>query len=319
MQKQVFYFCCFALPALWLTACEQGSDANQEHGELVPLSVNELTLTGETVTRVTEGVVNTDGAAIGVSQLAYNGYMPMYNCAYTYSATDGGWSSATPIYVDGRKAKIIGVYDPNNVGAFPASNTSLVSSTKLTAQAYNETKLWYFDNSNTAVNYANAAVAFKMKPAYSRIKLSIKRHATNYISGNCAITNVNLKSGTTFYADNALDISTGTPQGNAMTGGWSYNPNIASIAGGTTNTAYDVLVPPQPITAGLTITLTVDGKDRAVTIPAAKFTSNALAAGQQYTIELLITDTAVIPNGNVTITDYTTDNTNIKNDTPTEL
>ena len=98
----------------------------------------------------------------------------------------------------------------------------------------------------------------------------------------------------------------------------SYNPNITSLAAGT-STDCDVLVPPQPVASGLTITLTIDGLNRAVTIPAAQFTSNALAAGQQYTIKLTIMDTAVIFDGNVAITDYTTDGTTIKNDTPKEV
>lgn len=66
-----------------------------------------------------------------------------------------------------------------------------------------------------------------------------------------------------------------------------------NIAAGATNIAYDVLVPPQAIASGLTITLTIDGTNRAVTVPAGKFTGNALASGQQYIIELLITDAEV--------------------------
>lgn len=287
--KRVLFICCL----VFFTACDGNSVPGNDWGDAVPLTVQELTLTEEASSRVAAGTVTTDGAAIGVFQLAFNGYMPSYNCPYTYSAADGGWTTATPLFVDMRKAKIVGVYDPHNVGAFPASNTGTVSSTKLTAQAYDETKVRYFDNShNTEVNCFVPSVAFTMKPVYSRIQLSIQRHAANYI-GNCAITSVNLKSGTAFYSDNALDVSTGSLQGSATAGGWTYNPSIASIAAGGTNTAYDVLVPPQAVTSGLTVTLTVDGTVRAITIPASKFTSNALAAGQQYTIELLMIDTGV--------------------------
>ncbi len=161
-------------------------------------------------------------------------------------------------------------------------------------------------------------MAFQMAPAYSQIKLSIQRHATNYV-GDCTITNVNLKSGTSFYTENSMDISSGAVKGSATTSGWTYALNTGNIAAGAINTSYDVLVPPQPVASGLTITLTIDGAKRTITIPVAQFAYNALAAEQQYTIPLMITDTAVTPNGNLAITDYVTDPTNIKNDTATEL
>ena len=303
MNKHVFYFCCLALPALWLTACEQGSESDSEHGELVPLSVNELTLTGEVVTRVPEGPVTTDGAAISVFLTTQNGYPPVYN--KTYTCASGQWTTADePIRVDNRAAQVVGVYDPNNVGAFPAGNSSPVSSTKLTAQAYDETKLWYLDTGQKAVTNTNPGVAFKMQPVYTRIKLSIKRDPTGYV-GNCNITQVNLKNGTVFYADNALDVSTGTPQGAAAPGGWTYALNTGNIAAGATDTSYDVLVSPQPLTTGLTITLTVDVTDRSITIPADKF-GGSLRPGLEYTVELLITAGGTVTFSGVTKTDIGT-------------
>ena len=312
-----------------------------ENGESVPLSISGLHLEGSlneenepdavtravatrtVTTRVSTGTVTTNGATIKVFQLATNGYMGEYNvkCSYTDSDGDGAfqWELAKFIGIDKRNSSIVGVYDPNGLGVFPDSNTGTVTSVNLTAQVFDEKKLWYLDTSHTTVTNTNPAVAFKMAPAYSRIKLSIQRHATNYVSGNCAITNVNLKSGTVFYSDNSMNISSGAVQGNATTGGWSYLLNTGNIAAGDTNTAYDVLVPPQSVVSGLTITLTIDNTNRTITIPATQFTNSALAAGQEYTIPLMITDTAVTPNGNVAIIDYTDDGTTIKNNTPTEL
>lgn len=310
-----------------------------ENGESVPLSISGLHLEGSlneenepdavtravatraVTTRVSTGTVTTDGAIIKVFQLATNGYMGEYNVKCTYTTSDGTpqWKLAKVIGIDKRSSSIVGVYDPNGLGVFPDSNTGTVTSVNLTAQVFDEKKLWYLDTSHTNVTNTSPTVAFKMAPAYSRIKLSIQRHATNYVSGNCAITNVNLKSGTVFYSNNSMNISSGAVQGNATAGGWTYPLNTGNIAAGATNTAYDVLVPPQSVSSGLTITLTIDNTNRAITIPATQFTSSALAAGQQYTIPLMITDTAVTPSGNVTITDYATDDTTIKNDTPTEL
>lgn len=321
-QKTAYRFVPVLLSASLLFAGCSSEDVSSEsaNGVTVPLTINELHLSGELATRVSTGTVTTEGAIIKVFQLATNGYMGEYNVKCTYTTSDGTpqWKLAKVIGIDKRVSSIVGIYDPNNLGVFPDSNTGTVTSVNLTAQLFDETKLWYLDTSHTAVTNTSPTVAFKMAPAYSRIKLSIQRHATNYV-GDCAITNVTLKSGTVFYSDNSMNISSGAVQGNATAGGWSYLLNIGNIAAGDTNTAYDVLVPPQSVSSGLTITLTIDNTNRAITIPAAQFTNSALAAGQQYTIPLMITDTAVTPSGNVAITDYATDGTTIKNDTPTEL
>ena len=296
MKKNVIlYACCLAL----LAACESNSDPETDRGESVPLTVNELTLTQETATRVAAGAVTTDGAAISVFLTSQNGYTPEYNYAYTYSAASGGWSSAAPVWVDARQAKILGVYDPNNVGAFPPSNTSLVSSTNLTAQAYDETKLWYFDNSsNTAINNANASVSFKMKPAYSRMTLQIERDAS-YLS-DCKITEVTLLSGGVFYNDLPLDISTGTLQGSATAYNATTNPMLTKAegfvtipSGTTTAQSIDLLLPPQTIqTSGLVLSIKVDGQVRSVTIPYASLPK--LEVAMQYNVPLKIVGPATL-------------------------
>lgn len=314
MRKKLLVVCYFSLSALWLTSCDRSFGTDTDWGDPVPLSIQDLHLDSELATRVAPGIVNTDGATITVFLTNAGGYTPQYNKTYTCSG--GKWSSTDPVYVDKRTGKAVAVYDPNSLVNF-GTNSSVTTNT-LQAQAYDEAKLWYFDDTNgVGVNNTTPTATFKMKAAYSWIVLSIERHAINYVAGNCAITNVNLKSGTTFYSNNSIDISTAVLQGSATTGGWSYNPHITSIAAGATDTSCNVLVPPQAIASGLTITLTIDGADRAITIPAASFSSN-LNAGQQYTIELMITDTAISLNGNVSITDKVTDNSTITNNNPIE-
>lgn len=304
------------LLALCLLSCSEESSIVST-SESTPLDVDVRLEEGAT-TRAGSTPVTTEGAEIGLFRTTDGKYTALYDVKYTYSVADGGagqWSSADPIYMDKRVGKIVAYYDPN--GQVNINQNSFVTNNSLKAQEFKEDVLWYFDNSHTNVTNANAQISFAMKPAYARIKLSIQRHA-NYV-GDCAITNVNLKSGTVFYSDNSMNISSGAVQGSATTDGWTYPLNTGNIAAGDTNTAYDVLVPPQSVVNGLTITLTIDNTNRAITIPAAQFTSSALAAGHQYTIPLMITDTAVTPSGNVAITDYATDGTTIKNDTPTEL
>lgn len=297
MKKELCYLCCLAL----LFSCDRNTVPDSERGDSVPLSVQELTLSGEAVSRVSPGVVTTDGSSIGVFLLAYNGYMPAYNRAYSYSSASG-WTAADPLFVDARQAKIVGVYDPDNVGAFPAGNTSTVSSTKLTAQTYDDTKVWYFDNTNTTVNNLNSTVAFKMKPAYSRMTLQIERDAS-YLD-DCTITEVTLSSGGVFFNDLPFDVASGALQGNATSYNATTTPLLKNDAGFVTIPSgiknIDLMLPPQTIQgAGLVLSIKVDGLVRSVTIPYASLPQ--LASGTQYTVPLKIVGPAtVILNGNVT-------------------
>ena len=66
---------------LFLSSCESNSAPEAEWGAPVPLTVQELSLEGEVLTRVTAGSVTTDGATISVSQLAYGGFLSAYTCS----------------------------------------------------------------------------------------------------------------------------------------------------------------------------------------------------------------------------------------------
>ena len=235
---------------------------------------------------------------MGVFRTSANGYTAQYNSQYTYNS---GWKPNTTVYVGGANATLCAYY-PYNAVTFTANSTTCT----LTAQKYDAAKdLCYAKTGGAAVCNKTPNATFAMTRAYSRLKLSIKRHATNYV-GNCNITNVNIKhsTGTNFFVNRTLDISAGTNGGSATAGGWTYALNTGNMAANATNTAYDVLVPPQPVSGGLTITLTIDGVNRVVTVPAAQF-SNNLNAGQQYTISLIITDAEIVlPASAVTVNDW---------------
>lgn len=281
----------------------------------VPLQVAASNI--ETVIETRAGSVTS--GSMGIFRTTANGYPAQYNAQYTYIS---GWTpkdNASTVFLDGQTATLCAYYP---YGSVTFSGNSFTAT--LSAQKYDVDKdMQYAKTGGGNVTNLNPVASFAMAQAYSRVKLSIKRE----IAGTSNVSNVNLKNGTTFYASRTIDISNGTLSGSATSGGWDY-PFSKAITEDA-NTEYDVLVPPQPVSDGLAITLTIEDKDKkknnikdvncAVTVPSEKFSSGNLDAGKQYSISLLIKDSAVSINGNINITDYADDSTTIKNDTPKEL
>lgn len=292
------------LSALLAAGCTNDAAIFAPSDEPVPIQIADVGITARIQTRAT-----ITSGSMGVFLSSANGYTPQYDVQYTYSS---GWKpGSTTINVGGANATLHAYY-PNTAATFAANSTICI----LNAQKWAEDKdLCYATTGGTSVCNKTPGVTFNMARAYARIKLSIQRRSGSY-SGNCNITKVNLKSDNSFYITRTLDISNGTYEGTAVTGGWTYALTTGNIADGATNTAYDMLVPHQPVASGLTLTLTVDGTDRAVTVPASQLTSGNLNVGRQYTINLTITDTAVTITGNVSITDMVTDSSVIQNETP---
>lgn len=271
----------------------------------VPLQVAASNIETEIVTRA----VSVTSGSMGVFRTTASDYPAQYNAQYTYN---GGWApkdNDNTVFLDGRAATLCAYYP---VGSVTFTSNSFTAT--LTAQTYDANKdMQYAKTGGSSVTNLNPTASFAMVQAYSRVKLSIKRE----LAGTSNVSKVNLKNGTTFYASRTIDISNGTLGGSTTSGGWNYT--FSKAISNSPNTDYDVLVPPQPVSNGLTITLTIDGVDCAVTVPSERFSSGNLDAGKQYSINLLIKDSAVSISGNINITDYITDSTNIKNDTPKEL
>lgn len=304
--KTVYRLVIAILPAFLAAGCENDTNTGMPADGWVPVEIAGAEITAEVQTRGASVIIIGN---MGMFRTAANGYMPVYNVLYTYN---NGWKSSATVYVGGRDAMLCAYY-PYNAATFTASSTICT----LSAGRYDSGKdLCYAVTGGETVCNKTPGANFAMTRGYARIKLSITRKAS-YMD-NCNITNVNLKNGTDFFAVRTLDISNGTYAGSAAGGGWTYALNTGNIAAGATNTSYDVLVPPQQVNSGLTITLTTDGVNRTVTVPATSF-SNNLGAGRQYTISLSISEVDVILNGNIAITDMVTDGTDIKNDNPTEL
>lgn len=273
----------------------------------VPVRIAEVGVSAQAQTRSVSTIA---GGSMGVFRMPGNGYTGQYNSQYSYSSSSG-WQPANAgatVHVGGHDASLCAYY-PHNAVTFAANGSTCT----LAAQIYNPSKdLCYATASVMPVSSKRPQASFAMKRAYARIKLSISRNAGSY-AGACNISDVNIRFGAGFCEGGTLDISNGTYGPNALTGGgWTHPLNMA-IADGATNDAYDVLVLPQPATGGLSITLTIDGQNRKVTVP--EFTGGKLTAGNQYVIRLTITDTAVIINGGITVIDMATGST-VQNDTP---
>ena len=206
---------------------------------------------------------------------------------------------------------------------YPYQSVSFVDNTTtatLVAQTYDVAKDVCYGTAaatdgSPKINNDHKAVQFlNMKHAYARLKLTFVRGA-NVMSGRkCKIENIVLKNNSTnFYLQRQVDITTGTITGGTpAAGGYVYNPNVEIPSG---NRVYEYLLPPQPLTdSKLTISVTVDGEVRTVTVTAF---GGALNAGGYYHVTLTINDVQIVPNANVIDNGYTTDNTTIiQNNTP---
>lgn len=302
-----------ALLMSMLSGCGEEVEATLPGGEQeVPLQVVDTHIDSEIITRASQKVTS---GSMGVFRTTGNGYAAQYNVEY--NCNNSVWTPKDPnnqISLDTRQAKLCAYYP---IGSVTISNQSFQAT--LEAQKYDVKKdMQYAKTGGDNVTSTTPTATFAMSHAYSRIKLSIKR-GTSY-QGSCSISTVNLKVGNSFTVRRNVDLTTGgyySPP--PVSGGWDYtfDPAIIINSNGV-NTDYDVLVPPQPVSQGLTITLTIDGKRRAVTIPASGF-NNKLEEGKLYAATLLIQDAIVTIQGTVTVEDYAEDTTPIENTPDTTI
>lgn len=303
--KTVYQTVSAILLAFLATGCGNDMSTGLPVDAPVPVEIVGAGISAEVQTRAT-----ITGGSIGVFRTG-TGYPEQYE-KYTYN---NGWQPlANAIIVGGGDATVCAYY--------PYDDAAVHTGTGFVLEARGWTELKDLSYATTGATVSNKApyVNFAMKRAYARLKLSVTRKA-NYV-GNCNIANVNIRhsGNNSFLTRRVLDISNNASSGDVNPGGgWTYGLNLGNVAPGTTNTAYDVLVPPQAVNGGLTITLPIDGVNRAVTVPASAFVNGALSAGRQYTISVTVTDVAVTLNGNININDMVWDGTIIQNNTPTEI
>ena len=307
--KQVLECCLLSLSLFLFFSCGKEEEGSIPTDRQVPIGVTEASLSTRVSTR---GVINTATYKLGLFRTNANGYPPQYDAPYTYSAA--GWTAFTEILVDHRSVGLYAYYPYQSV-SFADSTTEAI----LVAQIYDTAKDMCYGSATSAdgsdkINNDHKGVRFiDMKHAYARLKLTFVR-GTNVMSGRkCKIENIVLKNNSTnFYLQRQVDITTGTITGGTpAAGGYVYNPNVEIPSG---NRVYEYLLPPQPLTdSKLTISVTVDGEVRTVTVTAF---GGALNAGGYYHVTLTINDVQIVPNANVIDNGYTTDNTTIQNNTP---
>lgn len=304
--------------AMFLNGCGSEEFAFPAGGEkpsneLVPIKVSAGISAGVEVADVPDAsqgpqtrattTINTEGARMGVFRVAdaAAGYTAHNNVEYTYSTATNSWSNGSdPILVGGSVAQLCAYYP---FGAATFSGTSAT----LTAQIYDAAKEWFYaSNATASVTNKTPTASFAMKRAYSRVSLTIRRDAS--YENTCAITNVKFRNGSTgnFYSTATVNIATGSVSpGSASSTGTDFNPSIASIASGATNATADYLLPPQSVSSGLSISLTVDGVVRSIVVPAGQFSSNSLAGGSRYVIKLAVTDASIVITSVSITSDYT--------------
>ncbi|MDK2380108.1 MULTISPECIES: fimbrillin family protein [Bacteroides] len=307
--KQVLECCLLSLSLFLFFSCGKEEEGSIPTDRQVPIGVTEASLSTRVSTR---GVINTATYKLGLFRTDANGYPPQYDAPYTYSAA--GWTAFTEILVDHRP---VGLY-----AYYPYQSVSFVDNTTtatLVAQIYDVAKDVCYGTAaatdgSPEINNDHKAVQFiDMRHAYARLKLTFVRGADVMSGRACKIENIVLKNNSTnFYLQRQVDITTGVITGGTpAAGGYVHNPNVSISSG---NRVYEYLLPPQPLTdSKLTISVTVDGEVRTVTV--TKFV-DALNAGGYYHVTLTINDVQIVPNANVIDNGYTTDNTTIQNNTP---
>ena len=307
--KQVLECCLLSLSLFLFFSCGKEEEGSIPTDRQVPIGVTEASLSTRVSTR---GVINTATYKLGLFRTDANGYPPQYDAPYTYSAA--GWTAFTEILVDHRP---VGLY-----AYYPYQSVSFVDNTTtatLVAQIYDVAKDVCYGTAaatdgSPEINNDHKAVQFiDMRHAYARLKLTFVRGADVMSGRACKIENIVLKNNSTnFYLQRQVDITTGVITGGTpAAGGYVHNPNVSISSG---NRVYEYLLPPQPLTdSKLTISVTVDGEVRTVTV--TKFV-DALNAGGYYHVTLTINDVQIVPSANVTDNGYAADNTTIQNNTP---
>ena len=281
--KQVLECCLLSLSLFLFFSCGKEEEGPIPTDRQVPIGVMEASLSTRVSTR---GVINTDIYKLGIFRTDAQGYPPQYDAPYSYKAA--GWTATTEILVDHRSASLYAYYPYQSV-SFADNTTKAI----LVARIYDAAKDMCYGSATSADGSGMG---------------------TNVMSGRkCKIENIVLKNNSTnFYLQRQVDITTGTiTEGTPAAEGYVHNPNVEIASG---SQVYEYLLPPQSLTDNkLTISVTVDGEVRTVTVTAFGGTLNA---GGYYHVTLTINDVQIVPSANVTDNGYAADNTTIQNNTP---
>ena len=277
---------------MWLlivgwSSCSQVEVADSvggENGE-IPLEIR-ATTGAEVDTRAVTAVEMTEGT-LGIFRLPETDYTALENIRYNRVAGENWKPASTVIYVGATYARLC-AYAPYNSVEF--KNSSLKTEAGLTMQTYAAEKDMRFAVSGGDEVWKKTPTAnFELKRAYARLVLSVVRDAT--YPNTCKITKAKIKaSAGNIITANTVDISTGTEGSGTQTPQYIHTVTTGLkdgfAIGVTDDTSFDWLLPQQTFSGGGVLTLTVDGMDYSVTIPADKLST--FVRGTKYTVSLVV-------------------------------
>lgn len=252
-----------------------------------------LNVSSASIQAATRGVFDSGGTLTGGSIGIYSfgsGYSDA-NLRYSYGTPYWSADNASKtIYLTGKSATLL-AYSPY-------SSSFSLTSAPLTAGIYSETNDLCV-GTVSVINNLNPSAGFTLGHVYSRITLSIN---TSY-SGACNITGVVI-SGSAIYTSAVANL---TPSAYPVlsgktTGTVSLNPDITSLTAGTSVVESFLMIPAatEEFTGATTITFTVNGTAQRVILPASDPATttgiNALTAGQNYLITVLVQPTGLTVN-----------------------
>lgn len=260
--------------------------------ERVPLSVQSAGIEAEVTPSTRAGTPLTRGS-IGIF-LTGTGYTPLSNKQYNYGSS--AWTPedvSNTIYLGSRNANVCAYY-PHEAGSM------VINGFTLTSQVYAADKELFY-TTDQSVNGSktgtpNRNVTFNLIRAYSRVKVIVKRHATNY-PGTCEVTALklgNILKNTTLDIRDGEQGSTSSVVANEVSA-TTFNTTLPN--GGDTMEKDFLMVPcgfsATPVNGtsncGLTIELTVDS--RTMTTGILINTLGEIERGKQYTITVTINGT----------------------------
>ena len=261
------------------------ADSVGEEKEETPLEVR-ATTGAEVDTRAAVAVEMTEGT-LGIFCLPEEDYTALENIRYNRVAGENWKPASTVIYVGATYARLC-AYAPYNSVEF--KNSSLKTEAGLTMQTYAAEKDMRFAVSGGDEVWKKTPTAnFELKRAYARLVLSVVRDAT--YPNTCKITKAKIEASTgNIITANTVDISTGTEGSGTQTPQYIHTVTTGLkdgfAIGVTDDTSFDWLLPQQTFSGGVVLTLTVDGMDYSVTIPADKLST--FVRGTKYIVSLAV-------------------------------
>ena len=278
MQNRNYYikYCLFVLMII-LVSCSRDSISIVEESNKsssVPLQIGGISFTGVS-TRSTTPLLVGD---IGIFRLTSTGYVGTKSNVQ-YINNGDGWNVASgiePIYVTKSKANLFAYYPYNSDESFTDESLTL------TSQLYTDnTDICYQTGVTTD---SDSPVSFTMDHAYAKFVFNLTR--SDDYSGDCAVSNITIANNG-ILVSNTLDISTGT-YGNGTIGTITINPDINSISSGSTETVNILMVPVATLSGDITLTFTIDGKDKSTTVDVSTYDITSIKAGNDYIINITI-------------------------------